>query len=170
MCDTCGLFKTAMHGHSNSRLIQPGSEIFTRIAPKVEVPDVEQKPATYIVVGMLKLAEEFSKLARMADNRSKAVDEFRPQTLAADSELTLEIQADFESITEKIESILVVGPPGTITLQLGQRFWPLTIPATGVLVIAPVAILLSNSDRRQIIAQTPGDYALELMGVADERY
>jgi hypothetical protein len=66
--------------------------------------------------------------------------------------------------------VLITGPTGGISVQLGDRVWNLTIPATGVIVIAPVAILLGRSDVRQLTATTPGEYTLELMGHADDRY
>jgi hypothetical protein len=57
--------------------------------------------------------------------------------------------------------------PAPFTLKLGKRAWNLLLPASGVLVIAPVAIKLSRSDDRYLIAPTPGDWSMELMGYAE---
>lgn len=57
-----------------------------------------------------------------------------------------------------------------ITLQLGDRFFSLTIPASGVLEMNPKGLLLTPQDARILVATFPGNYTLELMGWADERY
>lgn len=59
--------------------------------------------------------------------------------------------------------------PNTMTLQLGDRVWSLTMPASGVLIIAPIAVMLQRSDLRQLTVSAPGEYSLELMGYADTR-
>jgi hypothetical protein len=53
------------------------------------------------------------------------------------------------------------------TLKLGKRVWNLNLPATGILVIAPVSFSLSRSDDRQLSSATSGDWSLELTGFAD---
>jgi hypothetical protein len=60
-------------------------------------------------------------------------------------------------------------PATTMTLQLGDRTWNLTMPSTGIIVVAPVGIMLSRSDVRIFTASTSGEYTLELMGYADTR-
>jgi hypothetical protein len=60
--------------------------------------------------------------------------------------------------------------PATFTLQLGDRQWSLTMPASGVLVIAPLSLMLSRADRRLVSSASPGNWTLELMGWGDERY
>lgn len=53
------------------------------------------------------------------------------------------------------------------TLQLGKRAWPLLLPVTGILVIAPVQFKLGRSDNRLLNAAVPGDWSFELMGYAE---
>lgn len=144
--------------------------IFGRQVPEVQAPDIDQAPNQYIVKGLLKLHEQMQNIARQADDRSREVDEYRVQTLVPDSELTVTVQPQYDQISERIESVLVTGPPGAVSLQLGDRTWALTIPATGILVIAPVSIVLNRNDYRILTSATPGDFSLELMGWADERY
>jgi hypothetical protein len=53
------------------------------------------------------------------------------------------------------------------TFQLGSRVWQLTLPPTGVLVIAPVQMTVSRRDTRQLTASVGGNWSFELMGYAD---
>jgi len=61
-----------------------------------------------------------------------------------------------------------IGTP--FTLRLGGRTWSLSLPQTGVLVIAPVGILLDRTDERNLTSVFSGDWSLELIGYADARY
>jgi hypothetical protein len=118
------------------------------------------------------MQEALGTLARLTENRGNPVDEYQtaPITGAA-SESTLTVQPTYEMMNEKIVGVIVNGPPSTsITIQLGDRQWPVVIPASGILVIAPIALILGRNDDRKIIAQTPGNYFLELMGYADARF
>jgi hypothetical protein len=161
-----------INGTASTDDIRVGSDhrIFQRQVPPVEAPDIDQAPNQYIVKGLLKMHEQLQNLARQADDRSRLVDEYRTQTLVADSELSITVQPQFDYMAERIESVLVTGPAGAVTLQLGDRFWSLVIPASGIIVIAPVSFLLQRNDYRILTSVTPGDYGLELMGWADERY
>lgn len=123
----------------------------------------------YLAAGMVAMSEEMRKLARQIENRSRLVDEYQTQGSISANETTVPLQPTYDFMPEKIESIIVVGPPGNVTLTLGDRVWPLTIPAAGFLVIAPVAILLGRNDLRQLTGPA-GNYNLELMGIADERF
>lgn len=133
--------------------------------------DIEQFSPEFIAAGMLELREALGEIARQAENRGNPVDEYNsaPITGAATASVVT-VSATYEYMPEKIESILVGGPAGAVTLQLGDRVLPLAIPVAGILVIAPVAIMLGRNDLRQLSAATPGIYFLELMGVADRRF
>jgi len=134
--------------------------------------NVEQISPEFIRSGLLRLQEALGTLARLTENRGNPVDEYNtvPITGAA-SESTLTVLPTYEMMPEKIVGVIVNGPPSTsITVQLGDRLWPVVIPATGILVIAPIALILGRNDDRKIIAQTPGNYFLELMGYADARF
>jgi hypothetical protein len=138
----------------------------------IAAEDVEQISPEFIRAGLLRLQEALGTLARHIENRGNPVDEYNttPITGAA-SESTLTVLPTYEMMNEKIVGIIVSGPPTTsITIQLGDRQWPVIIPATGILVIAPIALILGRNDDRKIIAQTPGNYFLELMGYADSRF
>jgi hypothetical protein len=157
-------------GRANANRLGTDKPLFIHVQEPLEAPDIDEAPNQYIVKGLIALRKEFQNLARQADNRSRPVDEYRVQTLVADSEMTVTIQPQYDLISERIESIVITGPTGAINVQLGDRDWTLTIPASGVLVIAPVSILLSRSDNRVLTASVAGDYSMELMGWADERY
>jgi hypothetical protein len=159
-------------GTASTDRIRVGADnaIFSRQVEPVTVPDIDEAPNQYIVKGLLKMHEQLQNLARQADDRSRLVDEYRTQTLVADSEMTVTVQPQYDLMPERIVSVIVTGPAGIVNVQLGDRYWTLTIPATGILVIAPVSFLLGRNDYRVLTSATPGDYGLELMGWADERY
>lgn len=122
----------------------------------------------FIALGLIHLRQKLEELANFTEDRSRPVDEYQPQEIIGEQETTLNVSPQWET-NERITSVLITGPPGTITVFLGDRIWPLTIPASGVLVIAPVSIFLSRGDTRQLTSATPGQYSLELMGYADSR-
>lgn len=152
--------------------LPPGSRITVRgsNAP-IGAQDEEQFVPEYIAAGMLELREALGEIARQISNRGNLVDEYNstPITGAA-TESVVTVQPTYELMPEKIEAIIVCGPTGPVTIQLGDRQWPVTIPASGIIVIAPVAVILNRNDDRKLTAQTPGAYFLELMGVADRRF
>jgi hypothetical protein len=116
------------------------------------------------------LTRSVERMARNIQDKSRRVDEKRVQTLAADSETQVILTPQFERLGEIIEAIIVGGSPAaTCTVKLGERVWNLTIPATGILVIAPVGITLDYEDDRFLISTTAGEWFLELTGYADVR-
>ena len=148
-------------------------EVFTRDKnAKIRTQDVEPTDADFIAAGMDRLREALGELARQAENRSNPVDEYNtvPLTGAA-TESVVSVFPTYEYMPEKIEAVIVGGPPAAaVTLILGDRSWPLVIPAVGIIPIGPLAIILGRNDPRQLIASTPGLYSLELMGIADRRF
>ena len=148
--------------------IQPGGEEHLRQPSKVGVPDIEQEPLKYIALALVHLRNAFTKVPKMLDDMSRPVDEYRVQTLAPDSESNIILHPQFET-TELIRAILITGPTGAITVQLGNRVWNLTIPASQFILISPLWLQIGRDEPRVLTAQTPGDYTLELMGHADER-
>jgi hypothetical protein len=135
----------------------------------VEVPDIERVPARYVAIALTRLHAQVSAIAKMIGDYSRPVDEYRPQVpLSGDSETTFQLQPQWET-PEIIRSIIITGPTGSITLQLGDRVWSLTIPASGIIVISPIAVMLERSDLRILTASVTGQYTLELMGNCDDR-
>lgn len=134
----------------------------------IGVTDIESQPQKYIALALVHLRNEMAKLAVQIEDRSRIVDEYQPQEITGEAFTTISIQPQWET-EERITSIIITGPPGNVTVQLGDRIWPLTIPATGILVIAPIIVLLGRNDIRQITASTPGQYGLELSGYCDTR-
>jgi hypothetical protein len=134
--------------------------------------DVEQTSADYMAEGLLRYREALTDIARQAENRAHPVDEYNTVPLSGGStESILTIMPIYEYMPEKIESIIVSGPAAaTATLTLGDRAIPIVMPATGIIVIAPVAILLSRNDPRQLVSAVPGIWFVELMGIADARF
>jgi hypothetical protein len=138
----------------------------------IRTENVEQITPGFIRAGLLQLQEALGDIARQTENRSNPVDEYNtvPITGAA-TQSTLTVQPTYEVMPEKIMSIIVGGPPTTaVTIILGDRQLPAVIPASGILVIAPVAIILGRNDDRKLTSATPGQYFLELMGYADKRF
>lgn len=157
-----------MNSHIQRPKIQPGGEQHLRQPEKVQVPDIEQAPMKYIALALVHLRNAFSRVPEMLEDNSRPVDEYRVQTISPDSETTFTLQPQWEA-PELIRSILVTGPTGQVTLQLGQRFWNLTIPAEGFILLSPLWLQLNRTDQRILTAQTEGEYTLELMGHADGR-
>lgn len=155
--------------HIRRTRVQPGGQVPIRQQPPIQVPDVEKEPGKYIALALVRIHQTLAKLPVMIEDHAKPFDEYNNQTLAPEAETQLTLQPQWE-VTEKVESIMITGPAGTVTLQLGDRVWPLTIPAAGFIFIgAPLAIYLGRDDLRILTAQTPGEYTLELMGHCDTR-
>lgn len=133
--------------------------------------DVEQTEPEYLAAGLLRIREALRELALQTENRSFLVDEYNSAPITGvGSATTVTVLPTYEYMPEKIESIVIVGPAGAVTLQLGDRVWSLTIPASGVLMLGPLGLLLGRNDSRVLSAGTPGTYSLELMGIADKRF
>lgn len=157
-----------MNTHIIRPKIQPGGEEHLRQPTKVEVPNIEQEPMKYIALALVHLRNAFTKVPKMLEDASRPVDEYRNQTLLADSETNIRVLPQYEC-AELIRSVLITGPTGAVTLQLGTRIWNLTIPASGFILISPLWLQLGRDEDRILTAQTPGQFTLELMGHADER-
>jgi hypothetical protein len=153
------------------RKLPPDSRISTRQPVDYRTADAEQESETFEQLGLRDLREELKNIARKIENVGNPVDEYNSASVSgAGSSAVLTVQPTYEFMPEKITAIIVTGPTGVIKLQLGDRIWSLTIPAAGILVIAPVAIMLSRTDDRILTPQTPGAYTLELCGIADRRF
>jgi hypothetical protein len=153
--------------------IQPGQPIHTRQPVSDKTVDEETIVPPFISLGLTRLKESFDELARQAENRAKVVDEYNTSTLGVGegNETVVTLFPTYDFMPEKIESIIATGPPAaTVVIVLGDRQWNLVIPTSGVLVIAPVALMLSRTDTRSLTGGTAGQYTLELMGIADKRY
>lgn len=151
--------------------LPPDAVIHTRQPLGTQVSEQETVSEDFARLGLARLLKQLSELNRIIDNRSKPVDEYQTGSPTVSSAAPLTVQPTFEYMPEKIESVIVTGPPaGTATLQLGDRSWSVVVPASGVLVVAPVGILLSRSDTRQLTPSAPGVWGLELMGIADQRF
>lgn len=162
----------AIGGMKHEKL-PPGAQVYVRdTGAPIRAEDEEQFSPEFIAKGMIALREAFQDIARRTENHAHPVDEYNTCPLGgSSSQSLLVLQPTYEYMPEKILSVLVVGPPAAqVTLTLGDRVWPLVLPASGVLPIGPVALILGRSDTRQLSAQTTGQYFLELMGFADARF
>jgi len=161
-------YPAGMRHHSK---LPHDAEIHTRQPERVQVPDKDMPVEQYIAVGLAMLASKQEEFARRVDNRAHIVDEYQTETIVGDSQTTITLQATYDFMPEKIESIIINGPASaSFTLQLGDRFWSMVMPASGILTIGYVAVLLGRNDPRILTASTSGDWFFELMGVADQRF
>jgi hypothetical protein len=136
-----------------------------------ETKDEEPEDTKFEQIGFRELREQLVALARRIENQANPVDEYNSAAISgAGSSAVITVQPTYEFMPEKITSIIVTGPTGGITLKLGDRTWALSIPASGVLVIAPVALMLGRTDDRILTPASAGAYTLELMGYADRRF
>lgn len=153
--------------------IAQGGVIPVRNMPTVRVEDSQNSPAeNYVIVAMARIQRIMAGLARQLEDRTKLVDEYSVvQEYVTNNILVVEVLPTFDTIGEKIESVIITGPVTTaFTLQLGDRYWSMSTDATGKCLLAPVAILLGRNDRRILTGVSAGNWNLELMGIADERY
>lgn len=152
--------------------LPPDSVIHTRQPVEPTTTDQEETSAGYETLGMAAFAEQMATLAKSIENRANAVDEYNSAAVTgAASSIAVVVQPTYEYMPEKIESIVITGPPSAaVTLQLGDRIWQLVIPATGILPIGYVALILGRTDARILTPAAAGVYTLELMGIADRRF
>lgn len=151
--------------------LPPDSVIHTRRPVPPATSDEETESESYEERGLGQLLDQIGNIARQAENRSNPVDEYNSAAISgAGSSASLSVPPTYEYMPEKIESIIITGPAGGIVLVLGDRQWSLTIPTSGILVIAPLALILGRGDARMLTSGTPGAYTLELMGIADRRF
>jgi hypothetical protein len=148
--------------------LPPEGRVPLRQLDTVSAQDIELQPMKYLALALIHLRNQLDNLAQQIANKSRPFDEYLPQTPQNISVTSVTLQPAFES-TERVETIIITGPAGAVTLQLGDRFWQLTIPASGFLILSPVKVILERSDNRILTSATPGNYTLELMGYADER-
>lgn len=145
--------------------------IHTRQPVNPTTTDQETESPGYETLGAAQLAEQLSVIARAAENRANVVDEYNSAAVSgAGSSAAIVVQPTYEYMPEKIESIVITGPAGAVTLQLGDRIWQLVIPATGILATGFLGLILGRSDARILTPAAAGVYTLELMGIADRRF
>ena len=151
--------------------LPPDAVIHTRQPVKPTTEDSEQESRSFETLGLAQYAEQMGTLAKAIENRANAVDEYNSAAITgAASSASVVVFPTYEYMPEKIESIVITGPPGAITLQLGDRTWALNIPATGILTIGYVGLILNRTDARILTPAAAGIFTLELMGIADRRY
>jgi hypothetical protein len=149
-----------------------GEPIHPRGGNPIRAEDVTQESPQFLQQSFAQLRDSLDELARRTENHANPVDEYQTSALGGgSSETQLSLLPTYEYMPEKILAIIINGPPNAnVTLQLGDRNWPLVIPAAGILPIGPIAIIIGRSDPRILTAITPGQYSLELMGFADRRF
>jgi hypothetical protein len=148
---------------------QPGADIGIREPIPLTAPG-EKTPAEYMAEALIELRDNLKAVVKMAGDATKVFDQYQPQTLLAESETTITLQPSWE-YTERVESLLITGPAAaTVTVQLGDRVWPLIIGVSGYIYFDKLGVLLGRSDVRQLTASVPGNYSFELMGHADNRW
>ena len=148
---------------------QPGAEIGLREPIPLNAPG-EKTPAEYMAEALVELRDNLKAILKMAGDSTKVFDQYQPQTLIAESETNILLQASWE-YTERVETVLITGPvAASVTVQLGDRVWPLVIGVSGFISLTRLGVLLGRSDTRQLTATTPGNYSFELMGHADNRW
>ena len=157
---------------------QVAGPVPVRQEPKVGTRDLPAPVAAkYVLVSLARIESHLLSIARQIEDRTKLVDEYEVNSVyitpatGEESIATVEVLPQFDTIAEKIESVIITGPVSTAcVLQLGDRLLNLSTDATGKVLISPVAFLLNRSDRRILTSSTQGAWTLELMGIADARF
>lgn len=150
-----------------------GARIYTRDTTHTNVPNQEWVPSPeWIRNAIEQMLSQLKGLRRVIEDRTRPVDEYQGTPTASELQSTVTVPAQFDAqMSERIESILIWGPPAaTGTIKLGDTTINIVIPASGVLVIAPISMLLNRSDDRILTLSPAGDIGVRLMGWADERY
>lgn len=108
-------------------------------------------------------------ISDLAQDWSHRIDEYQPMEWTPDSETVIEVFPEYELCDEVIEAIVITGPTASpaATLQLGKWITGITLPASQVLVIAPVKFKLGRNDRRILTPAAAGAWSLRLTGFAD---
>lgn len=150
------------------RKLQPGT-VLPDALPLI-VPDRESTPTEeYIKENVEILKDAMRQITVFLDNATRLIDEHQGGQSFSELSTSIDVLPDFET-GELIESIIIVAPPAAaVNVTLGSRHWALVIPATGFLVIAPVAIRLDQRDQRNLSCNTPGLLFMELMGHRDRK-
>lgn len=147
--------------------IQPGERPPAEKLVRTEDTEQELSPG-YVLNSLMALRNSLGTLARLIENRGYPVDEYQTGTGTG---TIVSLTPTYDYMPERIEAVIITGPPAAvITLQLGDRIWNLVIPATGVLPIAPLGVIIGRSDVRQLTAAVSGQYTLELMGYGQRRF
>jgi hypothetical protein len=145
--------------------------IHTREPVEPTTDDKEQESAGYTALGVAAFTQQLANIARIVENRTNIVDEYNSAAVSgAGSAAAITVQPTYEFMPEKIEAIIITGPAGAVTLQLGDRIWQLVIPAAGFIAFGQMGIVLGRSDARILTPAAAGVYTLELMGIADRRF
>jgi hypothetical protein len=153
--------------------------IHTRINEPVTVPDQEIEISQRFLDQIVTRLERSAKaIAIQIEDRTRPVDEYTGAFQATDAATQVEVFPQWnDNIRERITSILIYAPPNaTGAVQLGSDWYmPVVMPPSGVLVIAPLSILLDRSDRRlfTLTSASPsngGPMGMRLSGWASGRY
>lgn len=138
----------------------------------VRVADIDPQPdRAFLLAAWAKIGAELHDLSVQLFDHSHPFDESQYGFASS-----VECLPEYES-NEMVQSILIVAPPlnagasaaNTVTLQLGGRIMPLTMPATGYIHLDGVGMRLDRNDRRILTSVNPGYLLLELSGYADVR-
>jgi hypothetical protein len=109
--DLQGYGNRATHAPNLSpRAGKPGDgRIPLRTQTGISASDIEQSPFKYVALALIHLRDQTSSIAKQIQDNSRPVDEYTPQTLAAEAESLIIVQPDWD-MDEVIESIVIVGP------------------------------------------------------------
>lgn len=140
----------------------------TRAADQTPIGD-----ENWLKEAIVRFERNLSDLSSLIQDNSHRIDEFQNQSQVAEAVTSIQTFPDFDMFDAIIEAVVVTGPTtGNVpfTLQLGKRQWSLQLPASGILVLAPLKMSLGRDDQRVLTSATAGPWALELMGYSDIRY
>lgn len=149
-----------------------GKGIHTRNPLPLQVPDTEAGfEKEWLQNHFDRIVRSLVGLTRYFEDKSRPVDEYQPTPSSTEVQGTVTVQPQFDVMAERITSVMLWGPAAaTGVLTLGDCAIPIVIPATGVMVLGPLGLLLERDDPRSLTLSPAGDIGLRLMGWADVRY
>lgn len=132
--------------------------ISVRTIPRVEpARKLDRPPPFYVEYALSKILRHANGLARQIDNRAHPVDEYANESTTSPEGLTtVTVQPTYDTMAERIESVLITGVPNTaFNLQLGDRYIQGITDTKGLYLLSPVSMLLGRNDPRVLTAALP---------------
>lgn len=122
------------------------------VAAKVSLKDL---PAAerYILIALNRLEKQLGPVVRKIRDVSRPVDEYSTESVLIDNITTVSVFPEYTHMAERIESVIVTGPPSTaFTLTLGDRVWDVLTNTSGLFEIHGAGLLMSFNDARLLTA------------------
>ena len=133
-------------------MAQKNGEIIPIAPVPAKVPGPDLPPAgKMILIAVNRLEKGIAALSRTVQDTSHSVDEYSTESVIADNITSLTVFPEYDKMAERINSVIVTGPPNTaFTLNLGDRSWDVLTNTQGLFQVMGAGILLARNDTRTL--------------------